>query len=49
MAARAGAVKVGRRIDLEAGAEVDRPHLDGDEHDATLGPSGWTLGLQTYG
>ncbi|MGY4303611.1 hypothetical protein ACVIJ6_000854 [Bradyrhizobium sp. USDA 4369] len=49
MAARAGTVKVGCRIDLQVGSEVDRPHLDGDEHDATLGPSGWTLGLQTCG
>jgi hypothetical protein len=42
MAARAGAVKVGRRADLKAGTDVDRPHLDGDEHDATLEPAGWT-------
>jgi hypothetical protein len=49
MAARAGAVKVGRRTELKAGADVDRPHLDGDEHDATLEPAGWTLGLQPCG
>jgi hypothetical protein len=38
-AARADAVKVGRRADLEAGAAGDRPHLDGVEHDAMLEPS----------
>jgi len=46
-AARADAVKVGRRADLEAGAAVDRPHLDGVEHDAMLEPSQdgtWTSG-----
>ena len=30
--ARADAVKVGRRSDLEAGTGVSRPHLDGGEH-----------------
>jgi hypothetical protein len=46
-AARADAVKVGRRADLEAGAAGDRPHLDGVEHDAMLEPSQdgtWTSG-----
>jgi len=38
-AARADAVEVGRRADLEAGAAVGRPHLDGVEHDAMLEPS----------
>jgi len=38
-----------RCTDLKASADVGRPHLDGDEHDATLGPSGWTSGLQTCG
>lgn len=36
MAARAAAVKVGRCAGLAAYAEVDRPHLDGGEHDAML-------------
>lgn len=43
-AARADAVKVGRRSDLDAGFAVDRPRLDGGEHDAMLGPAGWTWG-----
>jgi hypothetical protein len=46
-AARADAIKVGRRADLEASATVDRPHLDGVEHDAMLEPSQdgtWTSG-----
>ena len=46
-AARADAVKVGRRADLEADAAVDRPHLDGVEHDAMLEPGQdrtWTSG-----
>ena len=44
LAARADAVKVGRRADLDTGSAVDRPHLDGGEHDAMLGPAGWTWG-----
>jgi len=42
LAARADAVKVGRRAELDAGSSVDRPHLDGGEHDAMLGPAGGT-------
>ena len=36
MAARAGAVKVGRRTNLSACSGHARPHLDGSEHDGTL-------------
>ena len=36
LAARADAVKVGRHADLDTGSDVDRPHLDGGEHDAML-------------
>jgi hypothetical protein len=35
-AARAGAVKVGRRTNLSACAALARPYLDGSEHDGTL-------------
>ena len=35
-AARAGAVKDGRRAALDAGTAVARPRLDGSEHDAKL-------------
>jgi hypothetical protein len=48
-AARADAVKVGRRADLEAGAAIDRPHLDGGELDAMLEPAEWTWGRHSCG
>ena len=35
-AARAGAVKVGRRTNLSACSALARPYLDGPEHDGTL-------------
>jgi hypothetical protein len=35
-AARAGAVKVGRRTNLSACSALARPYLDGSEHDGTL-------------
>jgi hypothetical protein len=38
-------VKVGRRSDLDTGSAVDRPYLDGGEHDAMLWPAGWTGNL----
>ena len=36
IAARAGAVKVGRRANLSACSALARPYLDGSEHDGTL-------------
>jgi hypothetical protein len=41
--ARAGAVKVGRRTNLAACSALARPHLDGFEHDGTLGAIGMTI------
>src|SRR6266853_3293464 len=40
---RAGAVKVGRRTNLVACSALARPHLDGFEHDGTLGAIGMTI------
>ena len=40
MAARAGAVKVGRRTNLSECSGHARPHLDGSEHDGTLAAIG---------
>src|SRR6202011_3564233 len=37
---RAGAVKVGRRVNLAACSELARPYLDSFEHDGTLGAIG---------
>jgi hypothetical protein len=51
-AARADAVKVGRRADFDASAAVDRPHLDSVEHDATLEPGQdgtWSSATDRYG
>ena len=45
-ASRADAVKVGRRANLDADVAVDRPHLDGGEHDAMLEPDGRTWRLR---
>jgi len=42
-AARAGAVKVGRRTNLSACSAPARPHLDGSEHDGMLGAIGMTI------
>ncbi|HYM99051.1 MAG TPA: hypothetical protein VET25_04865 [Aestuariivirgaceae bacterium] len=42
--ARAGAVKVGRRTNVAACSALARPHLDGFEHDGTLGAAGMTIG-----
>ena len=42
-AARAGAVKVGRRTNLSACSALARPHLDGSEHDGTLDALGTTI------
>ena len=41
--ARAGAVKVGRRATLAACTALARPHLDGFEHDGSLGAVGITI------
>ena len=43
MAARAGAVKVGRRTNLSECSGHARPHLDGSEHDGTLGAVGMAI------
>jgi hypothetical protein len=43
MSSRAGAVKVGRRTNLAACSALARPHLDGFEHDGTLGAIGMTI------
>src|ERR1700730_3053071 len=43
MSSRAGAVKVGRRTNLVACSALARPHLDGFEHDGTLGAIGMTI------
>jgi hypothetical protein len=43
--ARAGAVKVGRRANIAACFALARPHLDGFEHDGTLG----TIGMMIRG
>src|SRR5260370_35155177 len=40
---RAGAVKVGRRTNLVACSALARPHLDGFEHDGTLGAIRMTI------
>jgi hypothetical protein len=40
---RAGAVKVGRRVNLAACSELARPYLDSFEHDGTLGAIGMTI------
>jgi PAS domain S-box-containing protein len=42
-AARAGAVKVGRRTNLSACSALARPYLDGSEHDGTLDAMGTTI------
>jgi hypothetical protein len=42
-AARAGAVKVGRRTNLSACSALARPCLDGLEHDGTLDAIGTTI------
>jgi hypothetical protein len=42
-AARAGAVKVGRRTNLSACSALARPYLDGSEHDGTLDAIGTTI------
>jgi hypothetical protein len=42
-AARAGAVKVGRRTNLSACSALARPYLDGSEHDGTLDVIGITI------
>ena len=42
-AARAGAVKVGRRTNLSACSALARPCLDGLEHDGTLDAVGTTI------
>ena len=42
-AARAGAVKVGRRTGLSARSALARPYLDGSEHDGTLDAIGTTI------
>ena len=42
-AARAGAVKVGRRTNLSACSAPARPYLDGSEHDGTLDAIGTTI------
>jgi len=42
-AARAGAVKVGRRTNLSACSTLARPYLDGFEHDGTLDAIGTTI------
>jgi hypothetical protein len=41
--ARAGAVKVGRRVNLAACSALARPHLDSFEHDGTLAAIGMTI------
>ena len=43
MSPRAEAVKVGRRTNLTACPAVARPHLDGFEHDGTLGAVGMAI------
>jgi len=42
-AARAEAVKVGRRTNLSACSALAGPHLDGSEHDGTLDAIGTTI------
>src|SRR5260370_7978446 len=42
-AARAGAVKVGRRTNLSGCSSLARPYLDGSEHDGTLDAIGTTI------
>ena len=48
-AARAGAVKVGRRTNLSACSALARPYLDGPEHDGTLDAIGTIKGELAMG
>jgi hypothetical protein len=48
-AARAGAVKVGRRANLSACSALARPYLDGSEHDGTLDAIGTIRGELAIG
>ena len=43
LASGGAAVKVGRRDARDTGSNAARPHLDGGEPDATLGPAGSSL------
>jgi hypothetical protein len=45
---RAGAVKVGRRVNLAACSELARPYLDSFEHDGTLGAIGMTIRGESF-